>query len=229
MRIDIRNSILTAASALGLLIACPTLQANTTLVLTGNTNWTYTDVRGDSVSAGPYLATLGVTPNVLVYCLDLHMTTIVGQTYNGNVTTLAALAAQPTPPANLAQEEEAAFLASYSLYLGAPSAGLINSVEGPISMAIWQLMGTLAPTQTDPAAAPFIQLAQYAYTHHLITTSFLSSVQVWTPAVAGTSQSFLTAVRDDNMIRSAVPEPGTVVFLSTGVLLMLVGKLRRRK
>lgn len=229
MRFDISNSILTAAGALALLFACPPLHANTALVLTGNTSWTYTDSKGDATIAGPYLATIGVTPNILVYCLDLHITTNPGQTYDGKVTTLTALAAQTTPPTNLAQEEEAAFLAAYSLYLGAPSANLINSVEGPISMAIWQLVGTLGSTQPDPAAAPFIQLAQYAYTHNLITTSFLSSVQLWSPTTAGTSQSFLTAVKDDNMIGNAVPEPGTVVFLGTGMVLMLLSQIRRKR
>lgn len=207
MRLYTRNFILTAVSTLAILVFCPTLQASS-ITLTGNPSFDY-----KGILVGPYAATLDPDIKTLVFCLDLHINTYVGTNYQGNLST-------PNTPA----EEEAAFLAAYSLYLGAPSGSLVNSVEGPISMATWQLMGTLDQngnhTLPDPKAAPYIQLAQSAYSSDLITAEFLHSVSIWTPDTGVISQRFITAVPNDDMIRSAIPEPGTVVFLGTGVLLM---------
>jgi MYXO-CTERM domain-containing protein len=77
-----------------------------------------------------------------------------------------------------------------------------------------------------------LRLAQYAYPHDLIPTTFLTSVSIWTPDQPGSQQRFMTAVRDDSMIQSALPEPGTAVFLGTGVLLLALAggvAMRRRK
>ena len=131
-------------------------------------------------------------------------------------------------------EDEAAFLAAYSLYLGAPSSlpTIVTNVEGPVSLAIWQLMGTMGDTKPDPAAAPYIQFAEYAYSHDLIPTTFLATVSIWTPDQLGSQQRFITAVRDDSMIETALPEPGTAAFLGTGVLLLALGgavAIRRRR
>jgi hypothetical protein len=127
------------------------------------------------------------------------------------------------------EEEEAAFLASYSLYLGATSpTSNVSTVNGPISMAIWQLMGTLGSTAPDPAALPYIQMAQSAYNDGLIAP-YLSSFSIWTPSAGVSSQKFITAIRLDTMVLSATPEPGTVVFLGTGVLLMGLSRIRRRR
>lgn len=212
-----RNFILTAAvGTLAILLLCPSMQA-TTIILTGNYSWDY-----EGIAVGPYLASLDGRPNLSVFCLDLHLSTYVNTTYSGSLS---------TPATQL--EEEAAFLASYSLYLGAPSSlpTMVNNVEGPISLAIWQLMGTLGATSPDPAALPYIQFAQYAYSHDLIPAAFLTSVSIWSPEQPGSEQRFMTAVRDDSMIQSALPEPGTAVFLGTGVLLLALSRavaIRRR-
>ena len=102
----------------------------TTIKLTGNYSWNY-----EGIAVGPYLASLNGAPDLSVFCLDLHISTGVQTTYTGGLTT-------PSTEA----EEEAAFLASYSLYLGVPSSlpTIVNNVEGPISLAIWQLMGPWA-------------------------------------------------------------------------------------
>ena len=217
MRTYSRNFILTAAAGtLAILPLCPSMQA-TTIKLTGNYSWNY-----EGIAVGPYLASLNGGPDLSVFCLDLHIDTGVQTTYAGGLTTPSTQA-----------EEEAAFLASYSLYLGAPSSDptMVNNVEGPISMAIWQLMGTMGDTRPDPAAAPYIQFAQYAYSHDLIPTAFMTSVSIWTPEQLSSQQRFMTAVRDDSMIQSALPEPGTAVFLGTGLLLLALGcavAIRRR-
>ena len=216
MRPYSRNFILTAAGTLAILLLCPSVQA-TTIMITGNYSWNY---QGNVV--GPYLASLNGGPDLPVFCLDLHIDTYVNTTYAGSLS---------TPTTQL--EEEAAFLASYSLYSGAPSSNLsvVNQVEGPISMAIWELMGTLGSTQPDPAAAVYIQMAQSAYSEGRIPAAFLRNVSIWTPDQPGSEQRFMTAFRDDSMIQEVVPEPGTAVFLGTGVLLVALGRavaIRRR-
>jgi hypothetical protein len=221
MRPYTRNFILTAVSTLAILLLCPTVKA-TSLQLTGSPNFGY-----QGILVGPYAATLGTDPNLLVFCLDLHLDTSVGTTYEGNLS---------SPHTQV--EEEAAFLASYSLYLGAPRGDLVNNVEGPISMAIWQLMGTMGATPLDPAAQQYIHIAQSAYASGLITPAFLSSVNIWTPSPVGSVQRFVTAVRDDSMsltivpndsITSPTPEPGSMVFLASGVLLIALSRVRRRQ
>jgi hypothetical protein len=39
----------------------------------------------------------------------------------------------------------------------------------------------------------------------------------------------MTAVRDDEMIANATPEPGTWLFLATGIGLIGLGRLRGRR
>src|ERR1035437_9822688 len=170
MRSYTRSFILTAVVIPALLLLCPSMQAST-IELTGNYSWNY-----EGIVVGPYLASLDGGPDLSVFCLDLHLETYVNTTYMGNLTT-------PSTPA----EDEAAFLASYSLYLGAPSSlpAMVNNVEGPVSQAIWQLMGTLGATSPDPAALPYIQFAQYAYSHDLIPAAFLTSVSIWSPEQPG--------------------------------------------
>jgi hypothetical protein len=212
----------TLFTGLVILLVSPRLDASS-ITLTGNPTFAY-----EGILVGPYAATLDTDPNSLVFCLDLHLDSYVGTRYDGSLT---------APQTQ--REKEAAFLASYSLYLGAPSGGLVNSVEGPISMAIWQLMGTMGTTPNDPAAQPYIQLAQFADSDNAITPSFLGDVSIWTPTPAGSSQRFVTAIRKDSLIFDALredlaaldnaPEPGTIVLLSIGVLLMAFGGIRRRR
>jgi len=206
MRPQTRKLIPAAIGALTILLACPLLQANSTITLTGQVNWSY-----DGINVGPYLATIDGTTNLLVYCLDAHIDTYPGKQYSGLL----------THPATEV-EEEAAFLAAYSLTIGAPSGdpNVIKSVEGPISMAIWQLMGTLGSTPQDPKAQPYVALAQSAFIQGLITAPFLSSINIWSPGPGVTAQRFITA---------ATPEPGTLVFMGTGVLLIALGRIRRRR
>lgn len=217
MRMYTRNLIL-IASTLTILFACPTLQAST-ITLSGNPHPNY---GYQGILVGPYVATLEDDPNNLVFCLDLHINSYVNTAYAG---TLSRPGSQ--------EEKEAAYLAAYSLYLGAPSASLVQTVQGPISMAIWQIMGTLDldgnHTPPDPAAAPYIRLAESAYSSGRISDEFLSDVKIWSPASGVNSQRFITAVRDDDLFESTVPEPGTWIFLGSGILLMGLSRIGRRR
>ena len=186
-------------------------QANT-LVLTGNPNQIY-----NNINVGPYPVTLDSVP-ALVFCLNDDKTASWGGSYTGTVHT-------PNTPA----EEEAAFLASYALFKGAPSstAATVNTVEGPISMAIWQIMGTLGTTPPDPAAQQYVNLAQYAFSAGLITQNFLNSVFVFVPTDTSI-QRFISAVSMPAMDIAATPEPGTMLLFATGILLVGLGRYHRR-
>jgi hypothetical protein len=199
-----------ALFALSFLVPCPAAHAISTLEITNVYNWTYTDGLGDSITPGPYLGTVDLTRGLLLYCMDLHIDTPINQRFSGTL----------SRPATQAQEE-AAFLAAYSLSHGAPSTspGIVGSIEGPISMAIWQLMGTLGPTRQDPAAQAYIALAQNAYASGQITPAFLSTVSIWTPSAGTNVQRFL--------VLSPAPEPATYLLMGAG-LMWLARRHRRR-
>jgi hypothetical protein len=214
-----RKLVLTAVGTLAFLLSCPALRANTTLEITNVYSWSYVDSNGDNIVPGPYLATIGGVQNLLVFCLDLHISTPIGTMFDGYLT-------HPSTPA----EEEAAFLAAYLLIMGTPSGNstFVQNYEGPISMAIWQLMGTLTQngnsTPADPAAQQFIDIATTAYNSGQISSSFLSGVDIWHPGTPGSGST-----AEQRFIVATTPEPGTLLFLGTGVLLMALSRIRRRR
>ena len=219
MHTHTRTLVLATVGTLAFLLFCPAVRANTTLDVTNVFNWSYIDSNGDNVVPGPYLATIGGVPNLLVYCFDLHISTPVGTAFDGYLT-------HPSTPT----EDEAAFLAAYSLTLGTPDGNstIVQNYDGPISMAIWQLMGTLTQdgisTLPDPAAQHFIDIATTAYTNGQISSSFLRSVNIWNP---GTSGSGSTA--EQRFIVATTPEPTTLAFLGSGLLLIALSQIRRRR
>jgi hypothetical protein len=210
--------VLTAVGTLAFFF-CPAVQANTALEITNVFNWSYVDSNGDNTVPGPYLATIGGVQNLLVFCLDLHIDTPIGTTFDGYLT-------HPSTPA----EDEAAFLAVYSLTLGTPDGNTktVHNYDGPISMAIWQLMGTLtqngSSTSPDPAAQPFIDLATTAYLNGQISSSFLSGVNIWNPGTPGRAST-----AEQRYMVATVPEPTTMVFLGSGLLLIALSRIRRRR
>jgi hypothetical protein len=102
-----------------------------------------------------------------------------------------------------------------------------------VQFAIWTIMGSLAynsVTHRGPYTAPdqaktdaLVALADKAYSQNWLTPSFLNDVLIWTPASANTSQRFITY--ETNPLYYT-PEPGTMVFMGTGVLLIVLGRIR---
>jgi hypothetical protein len=193
-----------------LTVAAAPAAASTVLTLGGDPNQVY-----KGINVGPYPATIDGTSGLLVFCLNEGLTANWGGQYLGTLHT-------PTG----AQEEEAAFLGAYSLYQSPiHDAAYVDNVAGPVSMAIWQIMGELGSQPPDPKAAPYIQMAQAAFNDNLIPADFLTRVRVFSPDDSRI-QPFMTAVRDDEMIANAAPEPGTWLFLVTGIGLICLGRLR---
>jgi hypothetical protein len=229
------------------------------IAVTSNPNYTYTPSSGPALGrVGPYVGTVtGTGLNVTdpIFCLDGNVSGNSGSgiwtnlydlvNNNLNISGLAfTIVNYSQTPTRIQQEEEAAFLASTSLALGSQTSGdnsgspsRLSTVDGPIQYAIWQSMGTNG-SSTDLKAAPFMQQAA-AVTNpshpdpFWTSTGYLSSVYLWIPVKitgSGTwtvytynplSQRFVT--------QTAAPEPGTVVFLGTGVLLMALSRIRRRR
>ncbi len=134
------------------------------------------DYLGEDV--GPCEGTLTNTNLTGFFCLDQDLGSTFGTRYTG------------TESAPLTQQEqEAAFLAALDLDLG-------PSVNGPVSYAIWEVMGTMASNAIVPAAAKYIELAEYAYAQKLICSSVLDQAIIFTPSDV-TVQLFITAVPDD--------------------------------
>lgn len=202
--------------ALPLLVLCPTLRASAiTFGLGSNPNQIYA-----GINVGPYTGTVTTAAQITeFFCLDLHLAATFGGTYAGDTRI-------PTTQ----QEKEAAFLASYSLFLGAPSSNpaAVNKVEGPISMAIWQIMGSMGSTSIDPAAQSYVNMAQNAYFNGYITPTYLAHVVIFQPSNLGI-QRFISAYEDDSLVANATPEPGTLIFICGGLLLIAIGIFRRRR
>jgi hypothetical protein len=232
-----------AASASAILLLCPAMRANQT---------SFVNVTANNYSGiGPYggnFQSLAPPSTGTIYFTGAIFCMTGNQGYSGSVqgsySSLAELIA--SPPSNLAQDEEAAFLATYALNRGASPTGndtlpssrsILTTVDTPTQYAIWTIMSTLpsggVPTAFQAATSLLVSEAQNAYKNGLIknTTSapsYLSQVYIWTPTGGG-SQSFVTLVNNPDMIHAAIPEPGTMIFMGTGVLLMALGRIRRRR
>jgi hypothetical protein len=193
---------------------------------------------GSPVPEGPYPGTLTGSPITLFFCLSANLEANWDTSYNGT---------ESVPSGQ--QQEEAAFLAS--LFLSDAAANgitlttsvdsnhiatlnetasphgtdlstFINNVQGPITMAIWQVMGTLPTaygvTQNDPKAQSFVDLAGASY--GAFATSMNPYDVVFVPGTSGI-QSFIG-------VSIATPEPSTLFLFGTGALLIALGSARRR-
>ena len=169
------------------------------------------------VNVGPYPGALTGTAITEFFCLDLNKSSDFDTTYTGTT-------APPSGP----QEDEVAFLTSYLLSKGPPSSdpNFVKQYEGPISFAIWEIMGTLGNTSPDPNAAQFVTLAQDAYNSGLLTTAYLSNFLVFTPDNPNTVQRFITAFQDNPIVN---PEPRTTWLLASGLLVFCIWRYRPRR
>ena len=234
MHFNIRNSILTAASALAILIFCPALRANSTITV----SWA-TQPAGDFATA----TISGTSPQtLLVFCLDGNQQFASGSSGSLNALTSSTSYAQ--------QVEEAALLASYDLSKDPTHSDA--TLEADIQHAIWVVMGTLNVSVDGAASAAAQNYAGAAVKTVLNFPSLFpqAGVEVWAPAnwtfnsVPGNfwspgnghayaNQRFINLVSSpipvQDLQKYLAPEPGTVVFLGTGVLLMALSRIRRRQ
>ena len=252
MRSYTQKTVLTAFITLAILILCPASQANT---VTSNMTLTGVGISGydaakkivggntTQVNVGPYTDVFSnyygtANKSMPVFCLDLYVSTNANQAISGTLYTLDDLNTTKTNM-SLQQAEEVSFLASYALYREEYNNVWIHDqinnkdvrVEGAIQMAIWKIMGTLGATPEDPTrpanttityAQTFASMALDAYNNGIIKP--LSNFSVWAPDSFSASQRFVVAVKDDQLF---APEPGTTVFMGTGVLLIALGRIRR--
>jgi hypothetical protein len=237
---------------LAVTLLCPALQANgiiTTIALGGG--YSYSPFTLGLVA--PYSGNVvgnGVNVSVGVFCLDAddpaptapdpanHVAGTTGIWTNlydviHGTTGITGYPTQTTTVVN--EEQEAAFLASYALAQGAKPTGdnaNVNTREGPISMAIWQTMQTLGSYPPDSNAAPFIALAQNNLNSPTLNyPDYLRSVTMWIPVnISGSVYTFNPNFqRFMTEVPFAAPEPGTVALMGTGVLLIALSRLRRRR
>ena len=209
----------------------PALNANSVIFTLGSpNNQNYSYGTESNVPVGPYPGTLTGSTLLDFYCMDMDLPANWNTAYNGSD-------ANPSTQ----NEIEAAYLATLEQYYGGMSTNqtFINTVIGPISLAIWELMGNMGSYPNDPAALPYIQQAQYAWNdllnnpqdtqaQKLIVQNWLSHVLIFTPTVYGT-QRFLGAYADSALIVAAMPEPGSILLFLTGLALIAVGRLHPPK
>ena len=252
MRPHPRKFFLTIFSTLTVMLLCPALQANgitTTITLGGG--YSYSQFTLGLVA--PYSANVvgnGVNLSLAVFCLDgddpaptapdpanhvAGTTGILTNLYDviHGTTGITGYPTQTTSVVN--EEQEAAFLASYALAQGAKPTGdnaNVNTREGPISMAIWQTMQTLGSYPPDSNAAPFIAMAQNNLSNPTLNyPDYLRSVTMWIPVtISGNVNTFNPNFqRFMTEVPCAAPEPGTVLLMGTGVLLIALSRFRRRR
>ena len=227
------------------------------------------------VPVGPYPGTLSNSSINMFFCITGGYTSNWDTSYSGNDQPANVSAGVPnvgTGVASVQQQEEVAFLASMFLSIakadgislvtsvsngkesltesGSSLSNFVNTVQGPIQMAIWDIMNNF-PTDnyniTKPAAtgatatlagemATFEADAQKAWTTLLnpnltlnttitnLVADFNAHALIFVPTSScPTNQSFVAAYYDQTLVYDVVPEPGTMVLFGAGGLLMALG------
>jgi hypothetical protein len=123
-------------------------------------------------------------------------------------------------------EEEAAFLVAYSGVLD-PNRNAVNlQIEKDIQLAIWYVMTTLPTSKSMTTNA--LGYVDTAVKYH--SSADVKYALIWTPTGFNAIVRGSTPVNgDQRFISNVVPEPGTMVFLGTGVLLLALSRIRRRR
>jgi hypothetical protein len=219
---------------LGLAVVMMAAQVHATdIILTMDANWsdyheyTYTDAEGEQVTlpTGPYPVTISggsygsAGVDLLVMCYDINLDAYTGASYNG-------VFVLPSD----AGEIEAAYLQSKLVALGGYDAN-IETVSGPISLAIWQLTDPYsvnpAPFNEDPAAQAWVIQAQNAYLSGAWTFTDATRFPLWQPTPVGSTQRFGFLEGQAPLPSDVVPEPGSLVLIAAGLGLVLAARWKR--
>ena len=204
----------------------------TTIILTmdGNLNnyhsYTYTDADGTTHQeyTGPYPVTLsggsyGSGAAAYVMCYDINLSAYVGHSYDG-------ILVLPTETAEI----EAAYLLKELADDGGYSAN-VQTISGPIAMAVWQLMDSSsqnpATFKLDPAAASFVTAARNAYSNGTWTEAMAANYAFWLPTPTSTTQRFgFVAGQAPTAGDITTPEPASLALMAAGFVVVLA--LRRK-
>jgi hypothetical protein len=169
---------------------------------------------------GPYPGFLGANiPGDLYgfFCIDYLKTATWGTSYPGTLYNIGGA----VPGKTLQQQLEAGFLSDQLYRLGGSNAST-SLYQGPISFAIWQIMDpTPGDVPRDPAAQAWVEQAVNMYNAGLLSAADFSNTLIFVPNDPAL-QDFMT------LSASPTPEPQTVT-LCAGALLIILGKLRRRR
>jgi hypothetical protein len=190
------------------------------------------------VYVGPYYAIIDGVSNVAIICDDFADETFVGQTWQANVTNVAAnsttlMSTRLGLPA--AQQSQmyatAAYLATQLMSGATCPPGTLNckaaNYAGDIQFAIWQLFDP-----ADPNGMPFSYLSGYDLTNaaawliyalgHAPSIANDANILVYSPVGGGPPQEFL---------RVTTPEPAAIALLAVQLLGLtgVVVCVRRRK
>jgi hypothetical protein len=217
---------------LGLFVLALAAQSQATTIILTMANdinvyhsYTYTDIDGTTHQeySGPYPATLsggsyGSGAGVFVMCYDINMSAYLGASYNGVF--------EPPTEEN---EIEAAYLQNKLEKLGGYNAD-VQTISGPIAMAVWQLMDTNsynpAPFVPDRAAIALVAEAQTAYHNGTWTQSDAAHYAFWEPTPTSMTQRFGFVSGQAPTPPDIVPEPASAVLMAAGFGLVLA--LRRK-
>lgn len=152
-----------------------------------------------------------------LFCLDINVPTNIGVTYQGSIK-------MPTTKAELAMT----YLMDRVFNLGGYAAD-VNTIGGPFSMAIWEVMNpsSINPAAFvhDPAAATLVLEANNAVENLDWTSEDAAKYAIWVPNDLHSAQRFgLVAIPPPP---TPTPEPSTMAML--GSSLIGVYFWRRRK
>lgn len=206
---------------------------------------TLTGVEGPSmggVYTSPYMATIGSSPGVGIYCDDFLTHVSVGESWQATVTNMGELESITSPlqtlkfdttgtgtPLQNATEQQDQYMEA--AWLAEQLSGVDQSTTsgqqeaGQLSFAIWgifdpnalsDISGMDYSNAKSDISAAMTQITMSGYTQ----PDDYSNVSVYTAYPnAGVSQEYLSV--------SSVPEPGTLSFFGLGLAAMMWG-LRRR-